>query len=355
MFTRCLTTAAALYVLASLVCPGPALGDAPLVVGTKQAPPFAMGSADGVWTGMSIELWRAVAAEMGLQYEFREVDLEGLVGGLTDGSIDVGVAALTVTEEREAAFDFTHPFHSAGLGIAVRPRGGRWLTALGRFVSLKFLAVIAMLVLLLCAIGALVWLFEHRRNAAQFGGSPVKGIGAAFWWAAVTMTTVGYGDKAPLTPPGRAVALVWMFAGLILISAFTAAITSALTISGLESAVRGPEDLPHVRVATVSGTTSQRYLARRGVAHRAFDTAALALGALATGDTDAVVYDGPILRHLAMQMESPVRVLATTFARQDYAIGLKADRPLREPLNRAMLRAMGDPAWEQTVKRYLGG
>ena len=58
-------------------------------------------------------------------------------------------------------------------------------------------------VLLLAAFG--VWLFERKANAEQFGGSPARGLGAAFWWSAVTMTTVGYGDKAPQTKGGRLV------------------------------------------------------------------------------------------------------------------------------------------------------
>ena len=43
-----------------------------LLVGTIFAPPASMKSADGKWEGLSIELWRRVAQEMGVQYELRE-------------------------------------------------------------------------------------------------------------------------------------------------------------------------------------------------------------------------------------------------------------------------------------------
>jgi CubicO group peptidase (beta-lactamase class C family) len=49
----------------------------------------------------------------------------------------------------------------------------------------------------------------------------MPGIGIGIWWATVTMTTVGYGDKAPMTPGGRIVGLIWMFVGVITISGFT--------------------------------------------------------------------------------------------------------------------------------------
>ena len=47
-----------------------------------------------------------------------------------------------------------------------------------------------------------------------------------FWWAIVTMTTVGYGDFSPETPEGRVFALFIMFAGITLVSLLTASISS---------------------------------------------------------------------------------------------------------------------------------
>lgn len=48
-----------------------------LIVGTKEVPPFAMKDSEGTWTGVSIDLWRQIAAELNLSFEFRERDLKG--------------------------------------------------------------------------------------------------------------------------------------------------------------------------------------------------------------------------------------------------------------------------------------
>ena len=72
-----------------------------LVVGTKVTPPFVIKDADGRYSGISIELWQKIADEQGLDFEYRETDLAGLIDGLKDGSLDVSVAALTVTAERD--------------------------------------------------------------------------------------------------------------------------------------------------------------------------------------------------------------------------------------------------------------
>ncbi len=351
-----LVGALAVLGLGSLWSVPPALAEGPLIVGTKVAPPFAIKNPDGSWSGLSIDLWREIAARQNLAFTLEERDLAGLLAGVEDRTLDAAVAALTITAEREQRMDFTHPFHTSGLGIAVRAddKGG-WLAVAERFFSLRFLQVIASLALVLLLFGFLVWLFERRKNPEQFGGGLLKGIGAGFWWSAVTMTTVGYGDKAPATLGGRLVGMVWMFAAIIIISGFTAAITSSLTLTGLESRVRGPQDLPRVRVATVADSTSATYLQRERIGFRSFAAPVAALEALAGGEVDAVVYDAPILRYFANAIpDAAISTVPQTFERQDYGIALPAGSPLREPANRVLLEKINSPWWSDALYRYFG-
>jgi len=325
-------------------------------VGTKEAPPFAMKGADGKWTGISIELWQDLAAELKLDYQYKELDLEQLLSAVRSNSVDVAVAAITVTADRERMLDFTHPFYITGLGIAVSaPSGAPWLSVVRRVLSLQFLTVIGLLALVLVSVGLLVWFFERKKNSEQFGGTPLHGIGSGFWWSAVTMTTVGYGDKAPRTIAGRIVGLIWMFAAIIIISSFTAAITSALTVSQLGSSIRGVGDLPGVRVATVAESTAQQYLEGRHIAYRSYPDALTALEALAAGEADAVVYDAPILKYLAKEkFPGAVNVLPSTFLRQDYAIAVPPGSPLRETLDRVLEHEIRSPRWQEVIYHYLG-
>ena len=94
---------------------GRTLPEHKLVVGTKEAPPFSMKTKDGDWTGISIELWRGIAKELNLTFEFRELTLKQLIDDVASGSIDAAVAALTITPEREKMLDFTHSFYSTGV------------------------------------------------------------------------------------------------------------------------------------------------------------------------------------------------------------------------------------------------
>jgi ABC-type amino acid transport substrate-binding protein len=326
-----------------------------LLVGTRIAPPFVTQEDSGEYSGISVELWDQVAQQLNLDYQLVETELANLITGLEDGSLDASVAALTVTADREETVDFSHPFHTTGLAIAVPNRGNPVWGALQRLFSWDFLAALAALTGLLLLVGVLLWLVERKKNKEMFGGSTAEGVGASFWWAAVTMTTVGYGDKAPVTLPGRIIAMVWMFAAIILISGFTAAIATSLTVNQLESSVTGPEDLPGVRVATVNNSVSAGYLANQGISFAGSDDLQALLTGLAEGQYDAVIYDRPLLQYLVNQ-EFPRRtnILPGIFERQDYAIALPDGSTLREPLNQALLQIIASDQWQGVLTRYLG-
>ena len=327
-----------------------------LIIATKNTPPFAIKHGDGTWSGITIDLWQKIASELNISYEFEERDLKGMVDGLKDGSIDASVAALTITSERETDFDFTHPFYSTGLSIATIIKGeGNIGGALSRVFSLQFMKVILALVGGLLIIAIIVWLFEHKHNPEQFGGGFMRGIGNGFWWSAVTMTTVGYGDKAPRTMGGRLIGLVWMFTAVIIISSFTATITSVLTVSQLESPIKGPQDLPDVRVGTVANSTAAQYLNSNKIRYKNFATALDGLEAVENGQIEAMVYDQPILKYLVNSRKSGnVHVLPATFESQDYGIGLPENSKLREPINRAMLKILHTAEWPEILRKYMG-
>ena len=335
---------------------GKTMSSRTLIVGTKEAPPFAIKTDTGEWVGISIDLWRRIATELNLTFEIKEFDLKGLLDGVANGSMDLAVAALTVTPEREESFDFSHPFHTTGLGIAISSRQkGNWLTVVKQLFSSAVGKTVAGLAFLVLAMGLLVWWFERKRNPAHFGGTPAAGIGAGFWWSAVTMTTVGYGDKAPVTFGGRLVAIMWMIASFFIVSLFFATITASLTVLKLESSVRGVKDLPDVLVGTVAHSTSESYLRDHRIAFLVYRTASEALQALSEGRIEAFVYDEPIVRYLVNRdFKGNLEVLNDTFERQDYSIAMPAGSPMREPINRALLQEIGEPEWQDTLYHYLG-
>jgi len=64
---------------------------------------------------------------------------------------------------------------------------------------------------------------------ASAAGSNIKTAGDALWWSLVTMATVGYGDKFPVTTPGRVIAIFVMIVGVGIFTVLTSFLTQSFT------------------------------------------------------------------------------------------------------------------------------
>ena len=67
--------------------------------------------------------------------------------------------------------------------------------------------ILTVLIIIFGGIG--VYLAEYKHP-----GSNITNLGDAFWWAIVTITTVGYGEYFPLTLIGRVIAVLVMLSGI---------------------------------------------------------------------------------------------------------------------------------------------
>ena len=326
------------------------------MVGTKETPPFAMRTADGSWSGISIDLWRHVADAQHLRYRFsEEPTVQGLLDGIANGRLDIAVAALTETAACVQILDFTQPFYVTGLGIAV-PAGGEpsWQPIIHTLTSFGFAQAIMALVGLALVVGFLVWLFERRHND-DFKGGAARGISSGVWWSAMTMTQRSPGTFGPRTLPGRIVAVLWMIGSIVVIAVFTAGITSVLTIKHLQGVVHGSSDLSVVRVGAVVGTSTEGTLSRMQIKYRKFASPQDGLKALRARRLDAFVYDKPLLSWIVRQnFSSSIELLETTFEPQEYAFAVPINSPLRKSVGVAILAAIHSDWWEQTTSRYLG-
>ena len=330
--------------------------DKTLIIGTKIAEPFAMKDKDGKWYGISIELWEKIAKELNLKYEWKELGLKPLLDGVSNSSIDVGIAAITITSDRESKFDFSHSYYSTGLSI-VTPKNlnDGWRSVLRGIFSSQMLFILLMLFIILFIIGTLTWLVERKRNPENFNPNPIKGIPAGMWWAAVTMTTVGYGDMTPQTVGGRVIALFWMFASLLMVSAVIAGVASTLTLAKSKPLISGPEDLSKARISSIKNSSSDAYLKNRQLQGNYYPTVLDGLNAIAQGKSDAMVYDDPLLKYLTNQhFKNKLIVIDKLFELQQYGIAFPEGSPLREPVNRIMLEIIHREEWQRVLKSYLG-
>ncbi|MEM8828637.1 MAG: transporter substrate-binding domain-containing protein [Cyanobacteria bacterium P01_G01_bin.19] len=328
-----------------------------LRVGTKPFAPFSF-VREGKYIGFSIDLWEEIASELEYEYElYGEKTITELLDSVALGNIDVAIAGITITSEREKAIDFSHSFFESGLQILVpiKSQTSPIDTFIWLIISPILLRTIGVLLIVIVISAHLLWFFERKKNPEMFPEEYLKGVWEACWWSVVTVVTVGYGDKAPIGVAGRIIATIWMFTGVLLVSYFTASVSSALTVQQLETSIQGLEDLNGKRVATVEGSTAAEYLQDLPIRRVEYELVDEAFDSIEEGKVDAVIYDAPVLQNYAVRDgQGKVQVVGSTFERQSYGVALKTDSPYREEINQAILSIVESGTYDEIYKKWFG-
>ena len=103
-----------------------------LIVGVKEAPPFTIKQADNTWSGLSVELWQAIATDLQLSYAWRETDLPGLLQGVADGSLrDAKTCPFTNTPDTHFLIDFHPSFPNVLVSSPCSGHGFKFASAMG--------------------------------------------------------------------------------------------------------------------------------------------------------------------------------------------------------------------------------
>ncbi len=324
-----------------------------LTVAVYEAAPFAERTADGTWDGLGVELAGEIGQTLGRGVRFVEAPADSGVAAVVSGRADLALGPMTAAGEAEA--DYTAPFYSARLGV-VRPLGSRIAEVASVFFSGLFFKIAGGLAVLLLLVGAAVWALERDVNDDEFRPDARGGIWDGFWWAGVTMTTIGYGDKTPRTVPGRALALVWMLISMAVTAVLTAALVSALGLRGSGSGpadVRLPDDLRGERVGVVSGSAAAAMLREARVDARPYSDVSAGLRAIGDDSLDAFVDAAPRLR-TARRDGSELQTQTTDIEFERWAFAVADGSPLRDAVSRAVLDRVHSADWPSTVHRYVG-
>ncbi len=78
-------------------------------------------------------------------------------------------------------------------------------------------------------------------------GANITTSGDALWWAATTVTTVGYGDVYPVSTSGRLVAVALMLVGIAVVGAVTASVATWMVLQVQDSAEKAPDGVHKIR------------------------------------------------------------------------------------------------------------
>ncbi|NHF60052.1 transporter substrate-binding domain-containing protein [Flavobacteriaceae bacterium TP-CH-4] len=327
-----------------------------LLVGYTTAPPFIVEN-NGVAQGINVWLWERVAKDLDLEYRMVPMSFSPMLDSLKAGSIDISINPLTITSERSKLMEFTHSFYASNATIAVAEQSSfqKLLQFIQGFFSLNFLKGLLVLLGIIILFGLVGWYFERKANPEHFRGG-IKGIWDGLWWSAVTLTTVGYGDKAPKSGYGKVAALILMFTGLLFISGLTASIASSLTVNQLSSNPDSFNEFKDRAVGSVNNTGSIQFLRAHFFKNvKGFDNVSVGLNSLKNNRIEAFVYDEPILQY-RIQTDSTlgtISILPIKFDVQFYAFGLAKDKvALEQAISQRILEIIETEEWRIVLNEY---
>jgi polar amino acid transport system substrate-binding protein len=323
---------------------------------TRVLPPFVIKEGEG-YTGFSIDLWKALAAELGIQQHWVEKANIGEILGAVEGrQVDLGIAAISITSERESRFDFSQPMFDAGLQVLVAANAdqsfGFWQIA--RYFTVGAMPFLAALFAFLVIVPAHIAYFMERRHPdSTFGRRYLPGIYHAILWA--VGAAAGQQGDMPKSIAGRTLASVSIVISLFFLTYLQAVVTASFTVEQLQSAINGPGDLPGKRVGTLKASTAADWLTKEHIPPTEFQKVDDALAALQAGQIEAVVYDAPVLAYFAShEGRGKVVLVGPVFKRENYGIVFPRGSVLRKPINAALLRLRENGVFDDIYNKWFG-
>jgi len=323
-----------------------------LIIGITETPPFVV-QEGSEFSGLSISSWELVNESLEIEYEYKTYpSLISLMEAVESNEVDLSINPVTVTNSRMKRMDFSQPYFISYTGIAKKSETMIW-SYLANMFSWKFISAILILLGVILLFGFLVWLFERKKNKEEFGDG-LRGVFHGFWWSAVTMTTVGYGDKSPKTFGGRFIGLIWMFMAIIMISSLTAGIASSLTVQNISDEISSIQDLDNFEVISVAGSSAQELLDQYNIRSEEVVNEQEGIQKIQDKESALFVYDQPILKYEIdrRKLNDELEVVQKTLKRDYYSYSFPKGSTLVEKINPVLITTLKSMEWNNLIKDY---
>ncbi len=321
-------------------------------IGVVESPPFTFLNEQDEWDGINVWLWDRIAKNENLTYEFVLIQNDSF----QNLNIDAIIHPLIANFKNLDQLNFTPAYYTTNSTVLIDNVAG--FQAIWNFVksflSLNFLKLVLAIFSLLLIMGLIVWRLERKKNPEQFKGG-LKGIGNGIWWSAVTLSTVGYGDIAPKSLGGRIIGTIWMFAGILVVSAFTASMASLLTVSQISAAETTIIDYKQKNVGVINQSVSKAYLESNFFRHIIpVEDIDSGIEALKKKTIQAFVGDEAYLRYyLENENIKDYRILPYRFNPQFYAFGVtKENDPLYLQISKQLIDIVSGVEWQMLLEEY---
>ncbi len=103
-------------------CGGKEADDNKLIMGTNASfPPYEYYEGDKI-IGIDAEVGALIAEKLGMEFEIQDMDFNGIISAVQNGVVDIGMAGMTVTEDRLLSVDFSTTY-AKGVQVVIVKEG----------------------------------------------------------------------------------------------------------------------------------------------------------------------------------------------------------------------------------------
>jgi polar amino acid transport system substrate-binding protein len=326
-----------------------------LVIGITEVPPYVI-LENNQESGAVIDLWEAVADSMDVTYRYQKFETyPELMDAVHNGTIDMSLIPRTITRERLSNSRLTVPFLDTRVGVLMkRTETFPFFMVLKTMMNLKFLKIGLVTLFIILFFSTLIWLLERRKNHQMFHHG-ISGVLDGVWWAVVTMTTVGYGDKVPQTKLGRLLTVFWMFYAIGLLFLLTSEISSELTVTKLQPDAINIASLARMKTSTLVNTGYAEILKANGINYQPVNTVTEGVKLIQEGKIDAFLLDRNILDYIVSNsaLGKDYMVVGTGLNRQFLCFVIpKNETGLLNRINPALLDVIATVRWKEVLVNY---
>ncbi len=244
--------------------------------------------SNGVFGGISVDLWSEIANRIGVDYQFNYLseDVDNGLKLLSENKLDVVIGAITPTYYRSKMVDLSQPYIRDPIGAAVSvQKNSNFMKTLMTDTGLKFLVLLAALILMYALYSLFLWYFEKDTSEQ----SPKKDMRSVF---RTVLHKIIFNEKldVPQSVGGQVIHFSWMKGYVILSSLAYAIFISFFTVSAIQSNLK--DDIygsPHTIFVGIEGNAPYRYAVQKGLHVIAVQNRDKAFKVLLSGEASALI------------------------------------------------------------------
>lgn len=292
-----------------------------LRVGTIERPPFAYKEGDQ-WKGFSIDLWSEIAQRNNYDLEYREFSVfADMIKNTQSGSVDLSVANISITLEREEEMDFSQPIFDSGLAMMIQKHWSDEHISLRTLKDSRFYTVLWIVVLVLT-------IFFLRRS---------------IFTLKVKNKVFRYQNQIAL--------ILW---GFVLIGYFNyILVTIGYEQTDTKDRIVSYTDITHELVGVTIGSTSEKFVVEHNIPHRSYAVLEEIYTDLSYGEIDMIIHDLPILEYYIKSSWSDFEIIGNVFQKEKYGILMPEDSSVKEDINRTLLEIRDSDVYEDISRKYF--